>query len=176
MTAVLLLTAAVAAACSNTATGVKPPTSASGTSSKAGPTAQPQEATPAGPPEPQTWSGVKAAADRIDAAGAAGDGGTEWDMLTAAAQAAMSRSDYAKVVAGCPGMVRTATWSIYVNPTATSASVEVRVGDANSHTFTWETLTYENGHWRRSLSAGELAWMRRGVASVLADLRRNGAC
>lgn len=167
---VALLAAAVLAGCANGATPDHPRATAAAVASSPGIPAD------AGPSEPQTWDAVKVAADRIDAAGANGDGGGEWDMLTAAGQAAMGRGDYVKVVAGCPGLVRTTTWSIYVDPDATSATVTVRTGPTQSNAYTWEHLVYENGHWRQQPSDGVMAWMHMGVVKALAGLRDNHLC
>lgn len=126
--------------------------------------------------EPQTYDGAKAAVDRLDQASATHNGGALWDMLTASGQAAITRADYTKIVAGCPTFAGEKTLSIAMNPTNTIATVtELPAPGQGSDPYTW-SLVYENGHWKHQPSDGAMKWMAMGATNAIAYLKQGGAC
>lgn len=134
-------------------------------------------ASPSASGEPRTYDGAKAAVDKIEAAGKAHDGGTGWDMLTAAGQATMSRSDYIKVVQGCPKLTDSTTvLSIALNAGGSSATVTESVPPGfGGQSYEWRMI-YEAGHWKHQPSDGAMTWMGLGADKALTVLRNNGQC
>lgn len=105
------------------------------------------------------------------------DGGTGWDMLTAAGQATMSRDNYVKVVLGCPKLIASNTvLSIALDAGGSSAAVKVSAPPAQGgQPFEW-SMIYEVGHWKHQPSDGAMNWMRLGADKALTVLRDGGYC
>lgn len=131
--------------------------------------------TPSG--EPRTYDAAKAAVDKMDAAAKAGDGATEWDMLTAAGQATMTRDDYIKVVKSCPKLVASnPTLSIALDAGGSSATVKAAAPpEQGGQPYEWK-LIYENGHWKHQPSDAAMSWMGLGADKALTMLRNGGYC
>jgi hypothetical protein len=127
--------------------------------------------------EPDTYDGVKAAVDRVEAAYTAKDGGTAWDLLTGSGQATMSRADYIKVVQQCSRLFTSEeVLSIAMNAAGTTATVTATAPiDQGGGTFTW-TMVYEGGHWKHQPSDSALHWMGFGATKALSFLRSAGNC
>jgi hypothetical protein len=157
--------------CGTAANSTAQAPAASGSNSPPSPAPSPSPSS-----EPETYDGVKAAVDALDAAAAHLDGAALWDMLTSTGQAAMSRADYIKVTKGCPKIVTaTKTLSIALNAAGTTATVTVSAPPAQGGTYTYNMI-YENGHWKHQPSDGALEWMGLGADKALATMRNAGAC
>lgn len=168
LTLALIATLALAGCSSSQVPAAAPP--ARTTTTTHGPSASPIG-------DPQTYDGAKAAVDRLTAAIAAHDGGTAWDMLTSAGQAAISRADYVKVVRQCPRLFTSEqTLSIALNTSATIATITATApADQGGGTITW-TMIYERGHWKHQPSDAALKWMSYGADKALSVLRSSGNC
>jgi hypothetical protein len=123
--------------------------------------------------EPQTFEAARAAADRVNAAGRAADGGALWDSLTNSGKAVIKRADYVAIVAGCPALFAEGTiTSVALNASNTVATV---AESDSSGDYTW-SLIYEDGSWRHQPTAGALGWMSLTPAAALKVLKHDGAC
>lgn len=127
--------------------------------------------------EPRTYDAAKAAVDKTIAATKARDGGTAWDMLTSAGQAAMSRADYIKVIDACPKFAANDELvSVAMNAAGTTATVTMSTpANLGGSTYTW-VVVYENGHWRHQPSDSALDWMGMGADKAITVLTNEGSC
>ena len=162
--AALLLLAAGCSPTTTTAAGAPASAATSPTPSRS------PSPSPAG--EPKTYYGAKAAVDRLAQAAATHDGGTLWDLLTSAGQAAMTRDDYIKVVNGCPKLFAASVLSVAMNAAGTTATVTVSA-PGGRYTF---PMIYEAGRWKHQPSDEAIAWMGLGADKALTTLRNAGAC
>lgn len=130
-------------------------------------------ASPAAPADPDTAAGAQTAAEQVASLFSAGDWGSTWDMFAAEAQRAITRSDYIKLKTTCPGPVGTplTVKSVrFVGP-----KLATFVGTRLGVDLVYE-LRYEAGQWRLTFSSTDLQDYRKGVATVIAERKKQGAC
>jgi hypothetical protein len=171
------LTAVALAGCTGSAPSPAPYTGAASHSASSSPAATEPIAMQTGPAEPETKAGARRAAANFYRHYSANQFAAAWDLLSPAAQRAVSRAVWVSVQAGCPsagaGTARVIK-SVLVFGNAAIVT-ETMAGASSRLNSAHDVFSYVDGHW--GFMPNDLGIYHHGsVAADIAAAKQQGLC